>query len=373
MCSLIPSDPAEALSQAPSDLSAFVHSKTELKTRLEAYTPLNANDDTVHFLDMFFKFLPEDGKYNLTEDVVGCESDDTLRQLVMSLDTGLLRPIKANGGKTPAITPSPRFGVEDSIEALNSMDFASASRNAQQHLRNECLARDGGMCVVSKAHDQDTRPPPDSLFSPLETAHIIPFSLASFSDEDDRLRASTIWTNIYRYFPSLRSRMSFTLENINNVENSMMLVPSLHTEFGRFHFAFEATSTIHRYRLKTYRNFATVNNHLLPTNRIVTFTNHNTQHLPPHPKLIEVHTAIANILNATGRGELVEKIQREQGNSGGVLANNGSTDIGQILSCSRLNLLTQPKEKGPRDMKHPLLKNQTLKGGSVLKENQPAR
>ncbi|PGH31494.1 hypothetical protein GX50_05736 [[Emmonsia] crescens] len=336
----VSSNSSDALSEAPSDLSTFVQSKMELKTRLESYTPLNPNDDTVHFLEMFFKFLPEDGKYHLSEDVTGCKTDASLRQLVSSLDTGLLRPIKANGGKTPAITPSPCFGVEDSIEEPNSMDFKSVSRNKQHRLRNKCLSRDGQMCVISKAHNEDVHPPSDSLFAPLETAHIIPFSLGSFSGEEERLRTSTIWTNIYRYFPSLCSRMNFTLENVNEVENVMMLIPSLHTEFGQFHFALEATTTIHQYRLKTYRNFATINNHLLPTNRIVTFTNNDTQYPLPHPILIEIHTAIANILNATGRGELVERIQREQRDAEGVLAKDGSTDIGQILSCSRLSLLT---------------------------------
>ncbi|EER40137.1 conserved hypothetical protein [Histoplasma capsulatum H143] len=262
------SSPSDALSEAPSDLSTFVQSKVEFKTRLERYTPLNPNDDTVHFLEIFFKFLPEDGKYHLSEGVVGCTTDASLRQLVSSLDTGLLRPIKAHGGKTPAITPSPRFGVEDSIEELNSMDFEPISRNEQRRLRNKCLSRDGQMCVISKAHNEDAHPPPDSLFAPLETAHIIPFSLASFSGEEERLRTSTIWTNIYRYFPSLRSRMNFTLDNVNEVENAMMLIPSLHTEFGRFHFALEATTTIHRYRVKTFKNFTTINNHFLPTNRI---------------------------------------------------------------------------------------------------------
>ncbi|EGC48642.1 conserved hypothetical protein [Histoplasma capsulatum var. duboisii H88] len=363
------SSPSDALSEAPSDLSTFVQSKVEFKTRLERYTPLNPNDDTVHFLEIFFKFLPEDGKYHLSEGVVGCTTDASLRQLVSSLDTGLLRPIKAHGGKTPAITPSPRFGVEDSIEELNSMDFEPISRNEQRRLRNKCLSRDGQMCVISKAHNEDAHPPPDSLFAPLETAHIIPFSLASFSGEEERLRTSTIWTNIYRYFPSLRSRMNFTLDNVNEVENAMMLIPSLHTEFGRFHFALEATTTIHRYRVKTFKNFTTINNHFLPTNRIVTFTNNDTRYPLPHPVLIEIHTAIANILNATGRGELVERIQRELGDSAGVLAKDGSTDIGHILSCSLLNLLTQPKEYAPQDMKQPLSKEQTLKGDDVLKEN----
>ncbi|PGH06154.1 hypothetical protein GX51_02542 [Blastomyces parvus] len=348
----------------------------ELQARLERYTPRDPNDDTAHFLEMFFKFLPEDGKYQLAEDVVGCTTDASLRQLASSLDTGLLRPIKANGGKTPAIpTPYSSFAVEDSIEEPNPMDFRSISRNKLQRLRNECLSRDGQMCVISKVLNEDLRPPPDSMFGPLETTHIIPFALGGFSGEEDRerLQSSTIWTILYRYFPSLRSRMNFTLENVHEVENAMMLIPSLRHEFARFDCTLEATTTIHQYRMKTYRYFATVNNVYLPANRIVTFTNNDTRYPLPSPILIEVHAAIANILDATGRGQLVEKILRDQDDDVDFLANDGSTDIGRILSYTRLILFTQPEEYAPWDMKQPLAEEQTPKGDDELKESQLAR
>ncbi|KAJ6095672.1 hypothetical protein N7486_006418 [Penicillium sp. IBT 16267x] len=65
------------------------------------------------------------------DDVVGCVDDDALRQLAESLDTGLLRPKLSKGGQTPSITPSPRLGIEDSIEDLHEQDIESATRNDQ--------------------------------------------------------------------------------------------------------------------------------------------------------------------------------------------------------------------------------------------------
>ncbi|KAK2806992.1 hypothetical protein FQN50_005566 [Emmonsiellopsis sp. PD_5] len=63
------------------------------------------------------------------------------------------------------------FGVEDSIEALNSMDFKFISRDEQQHLQNECPSRDGQMCKVSKAHYKDAHLPPTS-FAPGNRPHL---------------------------------------------------------------------------------------------------------------------------------------------------------------------------------------------------------
>jgi hypothetical protein len=49
----------------------------------------------------------------------------------------------AKGGRTPAITPFPRLGVEDSIENLDSLDLESIGRAQQEQLYRNCLKRDG--------------------------------------------------------------------------------------------------------------------------------------------------------------------------------------------------------------------------------------
>lgn len=48
-----------------------------------------------------------DGQANLVEDIIGCETDNELKTLADSIDTGLLRPLKATAGKTPVIVQSP--------------------------------------------------------------------------------------------------------------------------------------------------------------------------------------------------------------------------------------------------------------------------
>jgi hypothetical protein len=107
--------------------------------KLNSYAPLEPTDKTKDFLGDFFKILPPDGKKNLAGDVSGCANDEKLRQLVQSIRNSLLIPMKAQGGKTPTeITPSPRSGVEDSIENLKSLNIEPISGSSQSQLRHRC-------------------------------------------------------------------------------------------------------------------------------------------------------------------------------------------------------------------------------------------
>jgi hypothetical protein len=74
---------------------------------------LNKNDDTKLVLQTFLSELLDDGKKQLCEDIMGCETDKEIHQLAASLVEGLLFPMKAHP-KTPFMTPAPRFGLEDS-------------------------------------------------------------------------------------------------------------------------------------------------------------------------------------------------------------------------------------------------------------------
>lgn len=156
----------ESLSPTVSSRSfgTFADAKQIFDQRLAQYHRLNPADDTVDFLRVCFRCLPLHGKFNLTDDVSGFHDDAELRQLVQSIDTGLLRPMLAHGGATPTIIPSPRYGLEDSIENILSQDIAPITRADQQRLQANCLERDGHQCVVSKMwNPQYPRRPPRSL------------------------------------------------------------------------------------------------------------------------------------------------------------------------------------------------------------------
>lgn len=332
------------LTRPDSPLELYVQNRAEVHRKVDHYQPENKDDDTANLLKMCFKYLADDGRSNLAEDVLHCKSDKELQQLAESIDTGLLRPMMAKGAQTPVI-PSPRFGVEDSIDNLLAMGHDPVFRNDQAKLRTDCLRRDGNMCVVSKAYNVGAATkPPGVKTSRLTAAHIVPFSLGTFKDDTEERRPTEIWVNIFRYFPSVRSRINFSSEQVNSVKNVMMLANPLHDEFGDFRLAFESTDVPNRYRVETFASFSTGFDYLLPPDRIVTFGIHDGPGPLPSKILLETHCAIARVLNATGRAELVEQIRREWDESGAAgLAPDGSINVERLLSITELSIRASPR------------------------------
>ena len=109
------------LTGANSDISIFVESQDAIFRRLDQYVPCSATDNSTKMLAAMWQYLPPDGRANLVEDVLGCSSNVDIKQLADSVVSGLLNPMQAFGGQTAQPTPSPRFGLEDSIDNLESM------------------------------------------------------------------------------------------------------------------------------------------------------------------------------------------------------------------------------------------------------------
>jgi hypothetical protein len=93
--------------------------------------------------------------------------------------------VKATG-KTSAVSPSPRFGADDSVEEIVS-ELESSSRE-QAWLKEACFLRDDNRCVLTGLYD--TRKAEESLSederkhittTATEAAHIIPFSIGNFA------------------------------------------------------------------------------------------------------------------------------------------------------------------------------------------------
>ncbi|KAF8466999.1 hypothetical protein BDZ91DRAFT_657449, partial [Kalaharituber pfeilii] len=86
------------------------------------------------------------------------------------------------------------------------------------------------------------------------------------------------WDAIYRCSPSIRARICFSPERINEPCNGITMSGHIHKAFDKFKFAVEpAVSTLspnHAHRIKTHRGFPTRESCNFPENRLVTFTNH---------------------------------------------------------------------------------------------------
>ena len=234
------------------------------------------------------------------------------------------------------------------------MDLESTSR--EPRLRTECLRRDGRSCVITGVSDVDN-PIPGSITGVLEAAHILPFALGSYRNETESLRNCLIWTNIFRFFPSLRSRLGFMSDDINRIDNVMMLLQTIRYEFGRFHISLAATDTENTYTIKTFRGMPTMCNFFLPPNGQVVLTSHDDRYKLPHPILLQVHNAVAHILHLTGRGEKAEKLQREYEDAQS-LAPGGGSDVESLLAFSSLGVLASA-ETGNRQRRREVGREET--------------
>ena len=100
-------------------------------------------------------------------------------------------------GKTPAVTPSPRCGAETDVDEI-VMEIETSTRASQAWLKTVCLRRDKNRCIITHAYDgiESMKLPKaerDScITADTEVAHIIPFSLGHFGENEVRLRQHTV-------------------------------------------------------------------------------------------------------------------------------------------------------------------------------------
>jgi hypothetical protein len=335
---LTSSGPLSDLQISEPDIIIYSEMPDEVRTIIKDYKPLSESDNTKDILREVFKYLPADGRVHLLEDIVESARNNTVRQLARSIISGLLRPMKVAGGKTGNITPSPRHGLDEAIEELAARTDEPMKRQ-QAKIRQEAMLREGNRCIISGFYDLKLRRQyPGEDCEDLDAAHIVPFCLASFENDNDKLQKIAVWENIFRYFPSVSTRLNFYYEDINSLRNVMMLSVSLHRSFGNFHLALEQTDTPNQYRVKTFPGFAPVYRGFLPQNRMVTMRAQDGRIPLPSPTLLQVHCAIAHILHATGEGEKTEKILDDSDAIGG-LAPSGSTDIAELFSVTELAIV----------------------------------
>ncbi|OJD13515.1 hypothetical protein AJ78_06041 [Emergomyces pasteurianus Ep9510] len=284
--------------------------------RINKYIQVNRkNDDKViSTLLAFLEWLPDEGKLSFAWDILACNNDDDLHAVFWNLVTGLLFQMKTTSRKT-SVSSSPHEKRMNNAEVIAASLSVSQSRDPK--FRETCLQRDNYKCVVTKEMDidywEEIGCPSDVLFGDVEAAHIIPFAYASWNDRPASSKnISNAWELLYRCFPAIR-RVGMSIESINDPSNGIILRNFIHNEFEKFRCTLVATKTPHVYTFKTFRRFPPTYRSSLPTDGIVTMqhTLDSENVNPPSPVFFDCHHRIAEVLNASGIEEVIEKLTRE--------------------------------------------------------------
>ncbi|OJD13864.1 hypothetical protein AJ78_05735, partial [Emergomyces pasteurianus Ep9510] len=310
----------------------------QVTDRVNKYIPANRkhDDKVVSTLLAFLEWLPDEGKLSFSRDVLACDNDDKLHAVFWNLVTGLLYQMKTTSGKT-SVYSSPHEKRKENAELLAA--FLPVSHHRDSKFRMACPQRDDYRCVVTKCMDRDhwkkVGRPLNVKYGDLEAAHIIPFTYASWNEI-----ARNAWEVLYRCFPAIR-RVGMSIENINDSSNGITLRSFIHSEFGKFRCAFVATETPNVYTFKTFEGFSTDLQILLPEDRIVTIQQAvNSEDVTlPSSTFFDCHHRIAEVLNATGMGQVIEQVIRDWedlkiSESLCTLDSLGRSDVSQILETA---------------------------------------
>ncbi|WEW61288.1 hypothetical protein PRK78_006778 [Emydomyces testavorans] len=302
---------------------------------LQQFEQTGCNNEHLLLLRACLEYLPDEGKYNLANDLSHATRPTDLEAIAENLESALLLPLKART-RTPSGTPSPGREWDDEAPSTLSPDVKSE----QATIKEKCLERDGHRCVISGIFERSwaiEHLPEESWqnhSSETVLAHIIPFCFGN-SNSKNESKNSEIWEAMHHYFPSVPASAQLNAENINKPSNCMTLYKLLRDEFDKFTLYLEPTAlqdVDNKYRVKTTKTVDFVARSLLPESGFVTLTAHSAAELP-HPELLKCHAAVAKILYASGRGEKIEEILQELV-SIQCVAEDGSTDLSSLVAVS---------------------------------------
>ncbi|KAJ9221356.1 hypothetical protein DTO271D3_8998 [Paecilomyces variotii] len=318
-----------SLLSVPADFELDAAEK-EAKDRLSRYMKRSPSDDTQRVLTSFIEYLPARGKLTVSKFITASQADDRLFELAEHFSTAIFIPMRAHGGKTPAVTPSPLDDAELEIDA------------EQQRLKTMCLKRDGYRCVITGFYDYEAT----KVFSAAQIgsqiidtqlAHIIPYSVGKYDkNHGQEVKIARTWATLYALFPDLRDKANFTADDINHPSNAMPLFGPLHTELGRLNLALEPTDKENTYVIRTYHGFRALMFRDLPlpnknNERIVTFNKHDDYDLPS-PVLLSTHATIAKILHASGKAESIDEILRDRSELRCLAPDGSTSNLALLLS-----------------------------------------
>ncbi|KAK3936961.1 hypothetical protein QBC46DRAFT_268572 [Diplogelasinospora grovesii] len=322
---------SSVLSSHVSEPEIFYDRMRKAEMILDKYESDIVLDDTPRLLYHTIHNLPQRGSIQMINEILWLGGDnDKLRQLRNFFVDAVLKPIGATAGQT--VVPSHPTGRALEIDQLMS-EKERLTRNDQEALKQKCLRRDGYHCLITQKFDAASctdglyQRKPGELGGFTQCCHILPFALRKFNEENSmEVEAkATIWWALYRYFPALRGKIGSS--TINQEGNALTMVTVAHEYFGLFAFSIQPTDVKNVYQTHTYESYYEEE---LP--KFLTFISHDQSVPAPDGDFLNTHYVIGKILHVIG---LINKFPRIRGSPDDNIINlrqDGSTDLGKILS-----------------------------------------
>ncbi|KAM0437515.1 hypothetical protein ACHAPT_001879 [Fusarium lateritium] len=340
----IPPHPAteSELSSAISNFSSFAEASEEYERLLDLFHYSSPEDQasTVGLLRTFHKFLPNEGKEALVNDVIAIGRDDNkLRALVNHIREAVLKPLKVAGGQQPQTPVTPPYRPHAAAEiALAMTQIESSTRDGQANLKCACLRRDGYRCVWTEKFDRKSVEKGKVVDLPVgtrvvhtECAHVLPFALSKFDSKNavETENKATIWWALYRYFPGLKDKIG--PETMNQERNAITLGCDVHEDFGQYKLAFWPTGKENKYKAEWFTPWPGAQRAPGTTDLIMELKSSDPSVPMPSPEYFKVHHRIAQILEVSGIGHAVEEELDAATFDPENMSPDGSTDIASII------------------------------------------
>ncbi|KAK1513303.1 uncharacterized protein CCOS01_14245 [Colletotrichum costaricense] len=259
----------------------------------DAYVPSDPSDDTSHVLKIFLRRLEGNGLTTLAAEVCLYQNEpDNLRALRNHLIDALLKPMLARGRAKGLISQPVDEDTQTEIQSILH-EVETVPRDAT--LRNECLKRDGGKCMVSQYWSDTWEEPSQGKICSTNCAHCIPYSLSTTNGSYiQTVNIATIWLAYHRYFTDLQGAIAS--ESINQLPNVMTLMDTLHKQFRKLKVAFKSTGVQNQYAIQWFGSAERfyLRRILPPT---VQFSAHNGDENLPDPAFLRCHYILAEVYN----------------------------------------------------------------------------
>ncbi|CAL1697742.1 unnamed protein product [Somion occarium] len=200
----------------------------------------------------------------------------------------------------------------------------------------QALLRDGYRCLVSGKYDALAR---EALELPLE--EILNFGPAVFTECAHIVPASTYFNvntgnsskdpNKKDYAASVLAvlkHFGYDVDKLNGASvhslfNMMTLAHDTHDLFDQLRLWLEATDTPNCYRVQVVDPMF-----IIPGRQLVTFSTHDTEHLPlPSADLLALHAACAKVAHLSGAAEYLDELDRHLETSKVLAFDGGSAEV----------------------------------------------